>query len=862
MFQIGLTTFKRMKRMYLSCWFAKVFSSAPIHRYESMAALFIGFGALALHGQAPSLVWTTNIGAALFAIDAQANVYANSNGTVVQLDSSGALVATTTACPLPSVAQRDPVGNYLFAGSFDGTQNFGGITLVGGWTNWPNPGDWHAGYPYCFLAKYSSAGSLQWVASFGQQAVGSAMSDLAVDPNGNTYVGYLTGGAAQLAHFTASGSNDWRVAVDSPPCPGCTAAVTLGAVTATNCGLYRFAYSPGQLILGRTVGSDGTLGNYFVGPPPGPLSWSTTNGSNGKPLFDDAGHGVIAGCGDSPCSTANGRFLRKYNAGTVVWSAVAGSEEPWTLARDLQSNFYIGGAAGLVAKYNTSGTLIWSNNYGAKCLRMVVDNSGNRFVSFSDGSVARLASDPAPIVPGIASGPQPQNQTVFVGSNVTISVTATGTPPLVYSWQLNGTNVPSGSTATLSLSGVSSAQSGSYSVMVTNSGGTVTSAPALLRVKSVELYAGSQLLTNGTYVFASPPTLSIRSAFASGSSFYTLDGSAPSFSSTYYSGPFTVPASATVRAIGYSADFSQTEEADTVNAVVLVNHTLSASASGGGSVVLSPPGGVYTSTNIVNATAVASNGWSFLYWLGDASGTNSSVNLLMDTDKAIYAVFGTTLSTTVAGNGQVLLDPQSGTYAYGSAVRLTGLPAADSHFGFWGNAATGNTNPLYFTILSPTQTISSIFAMTPADQAALTVLINGQGRVNVSPRANLYPTNQSVTLNAVPNSGQAFLKWSGDAAGAQNPLNVLMNQSKVINANFSSAPYLRTDRPGLEGLRPNGFRLTLVGAPPSVFQIVGTTNLSAWVNLGVITNSSGEVQFLDSGATNLNSRFYRAAPAP
>src|SRR5258708_5902756 len=176
-------------------------------------------------------------------------------------------------------------------------------------------------------------------------------------------------------------------------------------------------------------------------------------------------------------------------------------------------------------------------------------------------------------------------------------------------------------------------------------------------MKNVELFWGNQLLTNGTYVFQVPPSLSVRSAYASGASFYTLDGSAPTFSSTPYSGPFTVSNSAIVRAIGYSAEFSQSEEADVVNATVLPYHTLSATATVGGTVSLNPPGGMYASTNIVAATATPTNGWSFLGWQGDAPGSSPTVNITMDRDKAINAVFGTTLGTTATGNGSVLMYP-------------------------------------------------------------------------------------------------------------------------------------------------------------------------------------------------------------
>ena len=92
----------------------------------------------------------------------------------------------------------------------------------------------------------------------------------------------------------------------------------------------------------------------------------------------------------------------------------------------------------------------------------------------------------------------------------------------------------------------------------------------------MELFSGNQLLTNGTYTFANPPTLSIRSTFTNGSSFYTVDGSAPTYLSTYYSAPFRVANSTTVRAVGYSADFNQSEEADSIRVIVFTNHMLTA----------------------------------------------------------------------------------------------------------------------------------------------------------------------------------------------------------------------------------------------------------------------------------------------
>jgi hypothetical protein len=381
-----------------------------------------------------------------------------------------------------------------------------------------------------------------------------------------------------------------------------------------------------------------------------------------------------------------------------------------------------------------------------------------------------------------------------------------------------------------------------------------------LRVKQVALFIGGQLLTNGTYTFTTNPVITVRSVFTNGSAFYTLDGSVPNFSSTLYSGPFQLFSNVTVRALGYSADFSQSEEADAVIAIVLAHHSLIASTAGGGSITLNPPGGDYLSSDTVTATAVPNSGWSFLYWTGDASGSGNPVDLVMHSDKSIHAVFGTTLSTTVQGNGQVLLYPPGGLYSYGQIVRLTGVPASGSYFGFWGNAATGSTNPLYFKVTNANRVVSSIFGTNGANQVTLTVNINGRGNASVSPQANVYSTGQPLTLTATAGLGQSFVNWTGDASGTQNPLNITLNQSQVITANFTGGPMLRVSPQLGEGYHLEGFRFALLSDPDSIYEIRCSSNLISWDSLGFVTNQLGEASMLDTNAVNSPQRFYRIKP--
>ncbi|NUQ65530.1 MAG: immunoglobulin domain-containing protein, partial [Pirellulales bacterium] len=83
---------------------------------------------------------------------------------------------------------------------------------------------------------------------------------------------------------------------------------------------------------------------------------------------------------------------------------------------------------------------------------------------------------------------QPQAQVVAAGGNVTLSVTATGTPPLGYVWKKgetplsDGGTVSGSSTSALTLANVQFGDAGPYVCVVTSGTASVTSEPAVLTV--------------------------------------------------------------------------------------------------------------------------------------------------------------------------------------------------------------------------------------------------------------------------------------------------------------------------------------------------------------------------------------------
>lgn len=118
---------------------------------------------------------------------------------------------------------------------------------------------------------------------------------------------------------------------------------------------------------------------------------------------------------------------------------------------------------------------------GENTLEFVVNNAGDaanpaglRIENFRGGAVA--VNVPTQIVT------QPRGGTVFASDDVTLSVVATGIPPIVYQWRRDGEPIEGATGETLRLPAIGVDQAGDYDVVVTAGQGETTSAVATLAV--------------------------------------------------------------------------------------------------------------------------------------------------------------------------------------------------------------------------------------------------------------------------------------------------------------------------------------------------------------------------------------------
>ena len=99
------------------------------------------------------------------------------------------------------------------------------------------------------------------------------------------------------------------------------------------------------------------------------------------------------------------------------------------------------------------------------------------------------------VLPAITT--QPSSQTVTAGNSVTFSVVATGTPTPTYQWRKDGAAISGATAASYAISSLVSGDAGSYTVVVSNFLGSVTSSAATLTVNAAPAPAPTPAPSSG-----------------------------------------------------------------------------------------------------------------------------------------------------------------------------------------------------------------------------------------------------------------------------------------------------------------------------------------------------------------------------
>ena len=150
----------------------------------------------------------------------------------------------------------------------------------------------------------------------------------------------------------------------------------------------------------------------------------------------------------------------------------------------------ISGLATMASLSDDFGTITGSLTSNLVINPAAAGDSGSYFVIVA-GAVNSVTSRVLPVV-NVGTAPfvySPPSSTNVIGATVTLPAQAGGALPLTFHWRKNGTvlansgtHLTGATTANLTLAGLTSADAGSYSLVVTNAFGGATSAVTVLTV--------------------------------------------------------------------------------------------------------------------------------------------------------------------------------------------------------------------------------------------------------------------------------------------------------------------------------------------------------------------------------------------
>lgn len=139
----------------------------------------------------------------------------------------------------------------------------------------------------------------------------------------------------------------------------------------------------------------------------------------------------------------------------------------------------------------------------------------------------------------------------------------------------------------------------------------------------------------------------------------------------------------------------------------------------------------------------------------------------------------------------------SQSYAPGTVITLTAVPARDALFANWGGACSGSSTTCTLT-LNQSATVIANFGVPAAPAPAnhgLSVVVSGAGSVTSAPVgiacgtacSGSYAASATVVLTATPAAGSTFAGWSGACAGTGATCSVAMAQARKVGAAFAAA---------------------------------------------------------------------------
>ena len=316
----------------------------------------------------------------------------------------------------------------------------------------------------------------------------------------------------------------------------------------------------------------------------------------------------------------------------------------------------------------------------------------------------------------------------------------------------------------------------------------------------------------GTYTSAQSITLS--SATSGANIYYTTDGSTPTTSSTLYSGPFSVSATTTVKAIASKSGMSN-------SGVFSATYTMAPKVA---TPVASPAPGVYVSPTVITLTSTTP-GATIYYTTDGYTPTRSATQYSGPISLSSTSI----LSAIAVKSGMTDSDVASGNYTLAVAI-----PVANIHGGIYNSPTTVSltdstpgatifytTDGSYPSSASNCYTITGPITVSANETIQAVGIISGMASMGImtenysikaakpttSVSADTYSTTQSISLSSTTSGASIYYTTNGTVPTIlstlySSPISVAatttisaiavkagMNNSDVMTSTYVIAPF-------------------------------------------------------------------------
>jgi sugar lactone lactonase YvrE len=428
-------------------------------RAQSDYATPYTFTTLAGAAGEPGYVFGTGLNARMknplgVAVDSSGNLYVADTGseTIMKISSAG-VVTPFSGVPLDLQATPSFVDGPPNSAQFEGLE---GICIDASGTLYVTDS--------AFVRMISSTGVVTTLAGGGEDTNPSASGDgvgnqatfgspqgIAADNKGNLFVADSTNNTIREVDIATTrvstiagfaplfGSTDGTGSAARFSLPYGVAVDSSGNVYVADRGDYTIRMITPAAVVTTLAGSSGSIGS--------------ADGTGAAAQFYSLNAIAVDAGGNLYVTEANNTIRKITSAGAVT--TLAGTSNT-------------GGSSN-----GTGAAALFNDPYG-----VAVDTAGDMFVADINNDTIRERYAAPNSAPSITT--QPAGQSVAIGASATFTVAASGVPVPSYQWLLDGSYVPGGTNPTLTIENVQASNLGSYSVIITNSGGVVTSSSATL----------------------------------------------------------------------------------------------------------------------------------------------------------------------------------------------------------------------------------------------------------------------------------------------------------------------------------------------------------------------------------------------